>query len=499
MAVLPLIRNDLLLLARQRRWFIVRATLVALILTIVLILFHSVWKQVQYGTPIPFVAADAFRTFTFWALFFVLLPAPAFGVGAFEGAMKPGSLDLLRLASIPRPLLGWIKLLGAAVWPVLLAGSLIPFLALWPLWGGVELKMVLVSAALITSTAVCCAGLGLVGGSLGRSPLTAFGIGYGLALGYILLFPLLLSAVSYPLAYKLHAPLAMWEIAYGVGLGGIGNTQATDWLSPVLVCVGITVVSGTLSGGLLVLRDVTIARRTRRRGRQQPVTVRHALLWRELRTVGMRRARWLVRGSWVLSVLLIVGAEIMRQRTHSNYDGAFLTTLATAYPILPCLVVSILGAASVTMEKEAGTLTPVLLTPHSTGQILTAKILAILARTGPLFIAPFIYGITVVRHMLHLGDEELLLLIGLSSLFFQLGAFGVFCSVVFRRTSIALAITVVGGLAQIVAFGYMTGRFLDSIHLDDEIGITLWALEGIVIAAIWITAAAYAFRRLAVS
>ena len=482
------------MLARQRRWFLVRSVLIALILAVMLMMVHAMWKSMQFGTPMAFVAPRIFRTFMFVALFFVCLPAPAFGVGALEDAQKPGSLDLLRLASIPRPLLGWIKLLGASVWPILLSASLIPFLSLWSLWGGVELELLVAAICLITCSSICLAGFGLVAGAATRSPISALGVAYGLTLTYFVAVPLAIYPLSPGLLMNIHAPWMLWQIAYGTGLGGFGGVAQIHWVIPCAVSCGIAALCALLTGLALILRDYRVSGRTRARTKNPPVTVRHALLWREMRTGQIRRTRWLVRIAWAASLVLVIGAELFRQGG-SGLNAGFFAAIITAYPVLPAFMIAIIAGSIVSSDREAGTLTPVLLTPRSASSILGAKIMVVIAKVGPLFIAPAIYGLTVIRHEFRLRSEDMLLLASFGGVCLQIGGFGLLCSVLFRRSSMAVGATVIGALAQIFITGYLSIRLLDALHLGNDIEIMLWAAEGPIFAVGWVILAAIFFER----
>ena len=119
----PLIRKDLVLLARQRRWFVVRPIIAAIVLFVNALLLRELWKILSNGQGVGYVAQMSYWTFAFVQLALVTLPSPAFGVGALDEARSPHGLDLLRLASISRPVLAWAKLVGATAWPLLLTAG----------------------------------------------------------------------------------------------------------------------------------------------------------------------------------------------------------------------------------------------------------------------------------------------------------------------------------------------------------------------------------------
>lgn len=481
----PLIRKDLMLLARQRRWFVVRPLIAGVVLVVNALLLRSLWQFVSMGQGVGYAATMSFWTFAFVQLALVALPSPAFGVGALEEVRTPDGMDLLRLASIRRPVLAWVKLIGATAWPLLLTASQVPFLTVWSLWGAATSDVILATACLTASTAIVLSAMGLLAASVSRSAATAFGAGYGLALLYLVGLPLALGLTAAVTTVPpinaiapIYAPGALWEIAQNQGTGQV------PWVSACLASLGMAAVASTLSGLLLVLHDRPRSTRRRRR-RRFALTIRHALLWRELRTVGHHRTRWLVRGAWVSSALLIVIAEIFR-RVYPTGNTGFYAAIITAWPVLPALVMAILAGSSVTTEKESHTLAPLLLLPRTPGQIVRAKLIAIVLRILPLAIIPAIYGFTTVRTVFSMARQETTIAAALALHVLQIGAFGLMCSVLMRRTVMAVGATVVGGLLQLFVAGWLVGQLIRHVYLPPDTEVVIWFAHAALLAGVWV-------------
>lgn len=446
MSLIPLIQKDLTLIARRKRWFAARGVIVGLLLLITAPLFLILWFSVREGQPASSSARGLFLTFTWTQIGLIALTAPALGAASLSDTRTDASLDLLRLASISRPSLAFAKLFGSSLWPIILACSQIPFLALWSLWGGVTGTEMLAAVALTATLAVALIALGLGAGTAIPSPGLAFATSYGLAIVYCIFIPIGFNALPGDWGVRLHPINALHAIL-------VQKPTASSWPYSLLAVLALSVVCGATGAVFLLFRDIAKRAGTALgRDRKSRKVWDRSVMWRELRSSGGRRTALFVRVSWVLSAV-VTAASIL---THGDVkDFATVITFALVPPVL----FAVLGASSIAAEKEAGTILPLILAPHGSTRVVVGKALGILIRGVPAFIGPLL--IVVLEGF----DDEYL--VGWLVMFFgslHLGVVGLLCSVLFRRVPLAVAGAFIGGAFQ-AAYAVVFFIFLGMLGL----------------------------------
>lgn len=426
----PLIRKDLLIVARQRRWFAARGATVGLLLLITLPFFIALATTNATKSPgqVAPIVAGMFIFFA-WAQFFLaLLAAPAFGALTLGDARNRVAVDLLRLASINRPALASAKLVGAAAWPLLLAIAAIPFLALWSLWGGVIAVNLLAIVTLTAATAVGFVALGLLTGSLARGEGSSLILAYLIAIGYLISVPMLHSVIPADVRVMIHTPTALHALLST-------GPHADKWPISILTTLGFTLLCTVATAATMFLGDAAARLRGRHGGRRRSRTVWGLpLMWRELQ-VGLRtREARVVMVGWVLALGLVLFYFFVPAPNDVKEVAIII-----AYAPLPALVFAVLGSMAIASEKESQTIGSLILTPAGPLGIVSGKFVGVVIRGLPMFLPPLFHALL---------QDDLKWVFGLLSsslVCIYLGAFGLLCSVIFKKTVTAV-LGMLGGL-----------------------------------------------------
>lgn len=449
MSFAPLMRKDLVLLARRRWWFFARGGIMLLLAIMGIWQLMRVIERMSYGAPPTYLAREAFGVFTMTLMVLIGLAAPGFGTGSLEEARATGTLDLLRLASISRMRLALVKLLAASAWPALIALSLAPFLALWSLYGGTTGITLVASVLLIGITGILLAAMGLFSRALVSNSNGAMGLAYTLGLAYTIGWPVFLFMIDVPDdgVGALSTTAALIMIQDG------GSSGDLWWVSFIFAAIGI-VTCGLGAGIALVFRDSRIRSRIEERTAAPAHVMRPsravwngALLWREIRTGGGKGRAWMTRIGWGLSLFCLFLSLILDDK-----DSEMITFLI-AFPVIPGLMLGVLSAATVASEKENGTLGPLLLAPHGPQRIVLTKFLGVIGRCAPAFLFPLAYFPLIADQIG--GKNDLLFMAALIPTTFMFGSFGLLCSVLFRRTAVAVAATFIGSFLQLFLMGWL--------------------------------------------
>lgn len=425
----PLLRKELVVIARRRRTFFLRAGTLAILSLLMIPLLVQLVVQSEKGYAVKGVAEFLFQMFVWTQFALLCLGAPAFSAGSITNERRLGTIDLLKLAAIRGPTLTFGKLLGAAALPGLLILSEIPFLFVWTLFGGIAPETILGTLGLSAAITFLLIAMALLTSALTRTSGIAMVVSYLLALAY--LFAPLWGQPFFPVGFEgwfVHVALfhvlndhtltmyAWWRAASAAALAG----------------AAFSIVAGAF---LSVPRGVQFVLDRTRAGSRQTRRSRYVwgqpVLWREIYCGGGRRVTTFLNVSTAVSVACFFAAALLKDETARNILGGI--TLA-----LPAVAGGVLGAISVSLEKEGGSIASLLLMPSSSTTVVLGKFAGACARTFPLVVVPFLLG--------YVRLEQLWMWGSLSSFLVSLLliATGVLFSTLFARSAIAVAVTFAG-------------------------------------------------------
>jgi ABC-type transport system involved in multi-copper enzyme maturation permease subunit len=425
----PLLRKELVVVARRKRTFWLRAGTLALLslLMIPLLVQLVVLSQRSYG--VKGVAEALFQVFVWTQFGLLILAAPAFSAGAISGERRLGTIDLLKLAAIRAPTLTLGKLLGAAALPALLVLSEVPFLFVWSLFGGISPESIAATLFLSGSAVILFIAMALFTSALTRTSGIAMVISYLLALVY-LLAPIG-SGTILPRGSEdwfVHVALAKQLNSPGIVVYDWWTSGLAAVVASVLFSLGASIflVSPPSVGRLL--DRTSVGSRAVRKSRgvwSQPV------LWREIYCGGGARVTTFLNTATAVSVCCFIGAATIPNET-------WRVTLGWITLVLPPITGGVLGAISVSLEKEGGSIAPLLLLPNSAATVVLGKFAGACARTLPLIVVPFLLGFVLMEPLWMWGalTTALISLLLIST--------GVLFSTFFAKSAVAVAVTFAG-------------------------------------------------------
>ena len=427
--LIPLLRKELVVIARQRRTFWLRAGALALLTLLMLPLLIQLIVQAQRGFGVKNTAEILFQMFVWTQFGLLVLGAPAFSAGSITTERRLGTIDLLKLAAIRAPTLTLGKLLGAVALPALLVLSEIPFLFVWTLFGGIDPQAILATLVLSTAITVLLVAMALLTSAMTRTSGIAMVVSYLLALAYLFL----------PLWGAPFLPRGFSDWTIHVALAKVLNNHTLTvfpWWNSAIVAGVASLAFSFLASVFLVsppsiqrLLDRTSIgsgqRRQSRRVWSQPV------LWREIYCGGGRRVTTFLNVSTAVSVCCFLGACYAKDETVRGILGGI--TLA-----LPPVAGGVLGAISVSLEKEGGSMAALLLLPSSSTTVVLGKFAGACVRTLPLAVMPFLLGFVRLEPLWMWGSlsSALVSVLLISS--------GVLFSTVFAKSAVAVAVTFAG-------------------------------------------------------
>ena len=446
MSLGPLLQKELVALARRRRTFWLRAGALAVLslLMIPLLIQLAVEAASSSGLGAASIAGTLFQVFVWTQFSLLAMAAPAFSAGAISYERRLGTIDLLELASIRTPALTVGKFLGSAALPALLVVSEIPFLYIWTLFGGIDYGSVYAALVLTASMTVLLIAIGLFASAITDTAGIAMVMSYVATLLYIAL-PFWLSPVLRP-----GQDLWFAHIALGEQLSGGGIVAVAWWKG----AVGALVLAVALAFGASVflvrspslqrvLDRTSIGSRVERKSRRvwgQPV------LWREVIGGSRRVSRFLMLVTMVSVACFGVAVAVPNDKLRE-----ILGWITVA---LPPITGGVLGAISISLEKEGRSAAALLLLPSAATTVVLGKFAGACVRTLPLAIVPFLLGYVRMEStwMIAAGTCALLSLLLIST--------GTLFSTLFARTAIAVAATFGGTIFYTMCCCQSGGFFL---------------------------------------
>jgi ABC-type transport system involved in multi-copper enzyme maturation permease subunit len=449
----PLLQKELMVLARRRRTFWLRAGALGILTLLMIPLLIQLVVQSDRAYSVQGVAEVLFQIFVWTQFGLLVMAAPAFSAGAISYERRLGTIDLLKLASIRSPQLTVGKFLGAAALPALLVVSEIPFLFIWTLFGGISPESILATLTLSACMTVLLIGIGLFTSAITDTAGIAMVVSYGLALVY-----LMAPAIVRPF---LPAGWDSWFIHTSLfhQLSSPGITPYPWWHAGAAALVAAFALSILASLFLVqppsvqrVLDRTSVGSKIERRSRRvwsQPI------LWREIYCGGGRKVTAFLNLATAISVACFAAAAMVRDDHWRNVLGGITVAL-------PPIAGGVLGAISVSLEKEGKSIAALLLMPQASTTVVLGKFAGACTRTLPLAIVPALLG--YVR--LDWSWMMLSLTSGLLSLL--LVSTGTLFSVIFAKTAVSVAVTFAGTVFYTFCCCYNGALFMPFMLMNNQ-------------------------------
>ncbi len=401
----PLFYYDLLRTSRRTRFIAVRCVY-ALALLVALFCLYASWFGIgSFGEPLSpnreaAFATDFFFTFLAVQLAAVLLLTPAYTSVAVAEEREAGRLDFLLTSELSNReiVLGKFAARLGSVALILLTG--LPILGLMQFLGGVDPNLVLVGFAISLATMCSVGSFGVWVSICCEKASSALWLTYlcvGLALGLFWCCPLpnfghpVVAYHQLDSALRKNEDLADALPALIGWYAGIHGTLALAFLTCAVYFLRPPVVRPAVSSLAKSKLFPSPSLHTRQRLFHRPPVSDDALLWKEQHLYAYRLVPGLQDTAFVLAALaipyaIVIGLAVFVRALESDQLGEFSYALAR-YGGVPLASLILLGialrtAASVSQEREQGTLDSLLTLPIDRREILSAKLLGSILSVG---------------------------------------------------------------------------------------------------------------------
>jgi ABC-type transport system involved in multi-copper enzyme maturation permease subunit len=456
------------------------------------------------------LAQDFFYAFAAVQFAAVVLLTPAYVAGGVAEEKEKRTLEFLLATDLRGREIVFGKLLARLGNLALFIMTGLPVLSLMQFFGGIDPGMLLASFAVTALTAGSLAGLGILLSVQRRRARDAIILTYLIALAYVAVASLLLAVPPLWAAY--HSELAKTAVANnprlplatapyyeeidtavnwfnaGNPFHGLGQiVMAVGTGGSVADVVGSVVERYAVFHGLFMLVTVglavvrlrpvalaqagTAARRKRRRFQlvrfRRPPVGRLPMVWKEVRVEGGLKFGWfgrilvaLVVGISFVPFVIIVWILFLDPNTAPvNYPQAWdhlgdsvnvwVRSVNTAVSTLMLLGVAVRAAGSFGSERDRDTLTSLMTTTLTTGEIVWGKLFGSLTSVR-MFVVWL--GVVWAIGLVTGGVSPLAVPLEIAAWAIPaafLAAFGLYCSAVFKTTLRAITWTVAGTLFAI--------------------------------------------------
>jgi len=447
----------------------------------------------------PRYGHDLFEAFSYMQVLGWLLIGPALTATSISGERETGLLEGLQMSPLRPGRIVWGKLSAVLLFIALMQLTALPITSTCFLMGGTSGGEFTRAFALEFATAACCAATGIYFSSVLRRSQAAITVTFCVLLGWVIssAFGLILGvgppalASGYPAPFnKLIPELALW---FGLtnpvmAMAAIvdprsypafaGPTASLLFRDPVTVCIGFQAAVALILMPLAAravrkpLPDPQVApRRTRRAGRgsartSEPtyeylteyVHLPAVANWRSTNPVLQRelraKFRWKRLPTWVSCILVLAGAGITWWYIYeigeiANGDHgptgvwAFFSIIGT---IANMIAVALMGAAGFAREREAKTWEALELSQLTPGEIIKAKLEAIL--TGCILYSmpvwPLLLFSLASQNAAHSGrdtmsiDRAIMVVASMLATLWWVTAYSLYLSWFFKRTAAAI-------------------------------------------------------------
>lgn len=423
--LLPLLRKELVVIARRRRTFFMRAGTLALLTLLMIPLLVQLVIQSGRGYSVKGVAEVLFQIFVWTQFGLLVMGAPAFSAGAISYERRLGTIDLLKLAAIRAPTLTFGKFLGAAALPFLLVLSEVPFLFVWTLFGGIAPEVILAALLLSAAITVLLIAIGLFTSAVTETAGVAMVLSYALTLAY--LFLPLWGKPFFPRGFgdwTLHVALAKVLNGSGLVLFPWWKAAGSSLAASIALAVGASVFLVQPPSLSRLLDRTSIGSGANRKSRR---VWSHPILWREITCGGGPRVTAFINLITAVSVACFAAAALVKSDDWRGVLGGI--TIA-----LPIITGGVLGSIGISLEKEGRSIAALLLIPTASLSVVLGKFAGACSRALPLTIVPFLLGFVRLDPWWMWGAAVSVLMT------FILIATGVLFSTVFARSAVAVAV-----------------------------------------------------------
>jgi ABC-type transport system involved in multi-copper enzyme maturation permease subunit len=452
----PMLFYDLVRVARQRRYFLLRG-LYAVLLALLLCWVYLIWNVGEQGGSLRAgqmarFAESFFYSFMVVQLVVVGLLTPASTAGSIADEKERRTLEFLLATDLRNREIVLSKLASRLANLALLIVTGLPVLGFIQFLGGVDPNLVLAGFAATGLTVVGLAGLSILNSVLTKRARDAIALTYLMAAAYLivsgmswLLLAPNLGLADFPSTENWRSPVTLQDVVTTFNAGNLVALIVRLMIAIELGKAIATTLPGllrdyTLFQGLLavfcagwaVLRLRAVAIRqsasvTRRRGRprllRRPGVGGRPMFWKEV--FAERGLRLNVPARVVLAVLIVASfvpvgfivwdflSEPQRARmpggsTYSSWQqlaesmNIWVRVLGTMVACLLLLAVAARASSSVSGERDRQTLDALLTTPLDSDSILSAKWLGniLSVRWGWLWLG-LIYGLGLATGGLH--------------------------------------------------------------------------------------------------
>jgi len=379
------------------------------------------------------LAEQYFFAFAIVQFVAVVLLTPAYVGGAIAEEKERKTLEFLLATDLQNSEIIFGKLASRVGNLALFLLTGLPVLSLMQFFGGIDPGFLLVSFAATAMTAASLAALSIVNSTMRRRARDAIVLTYFAVFGYTALTGLSVflkfTLIQFGKVYTILPAFSFTLAGYAIDFGGLNTSDLFDTFNignPIFGIVEVgrafgartigyeevmldelkkyaawhgVVVAVSLSWAVLRLRGVALAqgstskrvRRARRVVRRRPVGDR-PMLWKEVFVEGNPRFGWLGYaflmllvcasfvpvGIMVYSIFFDPSGQVRQFRggaweEFSRDVNVWVRIMNGLVGSLMLLAVAVRGAGGVSSERDRDTLTSLLTTPMSTGEIVWAK------------------------------------------------------------------------------------------------------------------------------
>ncbi|MCH2141623.1 MAG: hypothetical protein MK077_01320 [Phycisphaerales bacterium] len=381
------------------------------ITAIAVLLTTSLGGQVTQRS-LAVAGAGVFELVVFAEVAAICLLTPIFMAGSIAQESSPRTWDILLTTPLRAPGIVLGNLLGRLFFIIALLVAGLPVLLSLQFLGGVQPRTVLVAMAIAAATALVVASAAVVLSATrtgGRRAVIGYFVGVVIALTATMAADALLAQSVPGIADGRHTtimtplnPFLVLEVVLRPGQVIPDAPLAADWITqfwlgqPVLAFLTASALAtiGMLGWAMLRVRllgPVLGRGRSQVEGRRHRPIGRHPITWRA--SSGRPRGAIDNTARWIWAVLSLAGiatilllaaqGSLLAQTTSVLLQAAMFIQIGVAV----LASVSIAGA-SVTMDREQGTLDLLLTTPIQPGAYLWGKLLGISRNLLPIMLAP---------------------------------------------------------------------------------------------------------------
>ncbi|WZO99907.1 ABC transporter permease subunit [Isosphaeraceae bacterium EP7] len=439
----PVFRIELITGARRTRYFALRAFYVLILLWVVGQAYNSMSNARRFGTMMPggdtsemtiaemsTYAYNIFSSILVVQILAIVFLTPAMVAGVIADERRRKTLHYLLASQLSSGEIVLGKLFARLLHIAVFVALGLPVMSLLTLFGGIDPRLVALSAALSLSLAYFLGGLSILVSTTSRSPREAVSVAYMLAIVGLVMPPMIeqmraLLAWPWDWVYEWCRPINDWirvispisflNMSFRASMGQYVETLA--WM------VGLQIVYGSVFVLLAVLRlrpgfrkeggpsRVGSLAKNMARARRllpRPACGDDAMLWKErfvARTSGLTKGLILLVSLGIIGAIIATSIELIRNAALEAYflgsDGGVrgarhnfnvyvrvLTGFVTAGWLL---AVAAAASASITSEREGDTWISLMASTLDPHEVLRAKLVGSIWSLLPIPLLMMVY------------------------------------------------------------------------------------------------------------